>query len=1161
MQDFIEWIKNKLDHKDIPKEILTLERKLTAALAEAKDGENGGVSYAFGVTQDDVNDYIRNAKIDENVKDYLKYAKPTSRLINDVEKEIDVKDYVHALRDNDIRHIYNSHGENTNEKYPITESDIELIPHIVENYDKVFVKTNQRGEPGIVYVKVAENNLIYYVEAATVRYHNEKLLINKQMIKTGIDTIPNLYGLEKAINKKESSSQYLADLKKIHKAYARSVKENYSNHSISNNSDNVKSLNDRLSGDVLLNAKDLIETVRSVGGDVDKNGYITVYHRTTEQSKEKILSSGHMKAKEDGIFFSTKKDGQADGYGDSIVKMNIPAEKLILDDIFSDEAHLRYPLRNRNAVLDVSEYITKNLSDISDSGKQHSFSLDNSNDITETSQFKKWFGDWENDPKHASKIVNEDGTPKVVYHGTGNFGFSVFKGLATEDNVLYQDSGYSYGIYFTDDLEVAKTYSGSQEITSLNGAKYYDYDNMSAEEIADYLNKYCVKDERDRYEAVSADEIHLTTRFGNIYKYGLEAMRDLARNQTSPSSGIYAAYLSVKNPLVVQTPFSRDIELPDELRAVVKKINPMVFEKRGVPSFDTSEIAYYAEKAGYDGVIFEGIQDVMTGYGGDTRPASTIVVFDPTQIKSATENIGTFDRTNPDIRYSFPLDNSNDVGYNNTINREVNSYEPTDEFRRLQEESRRMSEEEIQQYHAGKELSDEIRRRLSGTFKLELESSNSERFYSVRSLLNPKTNNKISLYEGVDSSLFHDVFEIARCYLENGELVDLHEVNTTEDGIGYKDCLNFLSKDGLSGFSITPDGDLISVFNLNSEKGFLKTIAPIVKEKTKTLDCYNSPNQPLREMYSKVFGFKTASVMEYNMEYDHDNIAENHGSPQVAFMVNTPENVETRYFTENQYDEAVAYRDSFLNGKQYSFTEDSTPDENITLKAEDLTRRYRNGEITTDEYARQQSELWDKANEQYGSIEKGEKPKANVDVPKTVDGTYKTRRFARTALEVDIGDRIATEQVRSDILTGKLAYKTLSDQVAIKHAEDAIRNGTAESKWAQAYAEGKFDKNTVAIGEALMRMYAERHDNAKLVNILSEIAEVGTTAGQTVQAMSLLKDMDGVSQLVYVRKVVDRLNNNLEKRYKNKKNVPHIELSDVLVQPWKIGCIIQTTVI
>ena len=37
---------------------------------------------------------------------------------------------------------------------------------------------------------------------------------------------------------------------------------------------------------------------------------------------------------------------------------------------------------------------------------------------TETDNFKKWFGDWQNDPAKASKVVNEDGTPKVVYHGT-----------------------------------------------------------------------------------------------------------------------------------------------------------------------------------------------------------------------------------------------------------------------------------------------------------------------------------------------------------------------------------------------------------------------------------------------------------------------------------------------------------------------------------------------------------------------------------------------------------------------------------------------------------------------------------------------------------------------------------------------------------------------
>ena len=67
----------------------------------------------------------------------------------------------------------------------------------------------------------------------TSNSEKEKLLVNKQMIKTGIDEIPNLYGLEAAINKKESSSQYLADLKAIREAYVQDVKENHFTNSIS----------------------------------------------------------------------------------------------------------------------------------------------------------------------------------------------------------------------------------------------------------------------------------------------------------------------------------------------------------------------------------------------------------------------------------------------------------------------------------------------------------------------------------------------------------------------------------------------------------------------------------------------------------------------------------------------------------------------------------------------------------------------------------------------------------------------------------------------------------------------------------------------------------------------------------------------------------------
>ena len=44
-----------------------------------------------------------------------------------------------------------------------------------------------------------------------------------------------------------------------------------------------------------------------------------------------------------------------------------------------------------------------------------------------TKAFKEWFGDWENDPKNASKVVDENGEPLVVYHGT-NAEFNEFRG-------------------------------------------------------------------------------------------------------------------------------------------------------------------------------------------------------------------------------------------------------------------------------------------------------------------------------------------------------------------------------------------------------------------------------------------------------------------------------------------------------------------------------------------------------------------------------------------------------------------------------------------------------------------------------------------------------------------------------------------------------------
>ena len=132
------------------------------------------------------------------------------------------------------------------------------------------------------------------------------------------------------------------------------------NNDMQDNKNNTLSLEQRVSGDRLLDAQDLIEEVKSVGAKVDDNGYITVYHQTTPEAAKKIRETGKMISKELDVFFSTSKDAtQADGRGQTKLEFKIPAEKLELDDIFSDNADLKIRL-NGAKELDVSDYLANN---------------------------------------------------------------------------------------------------------------------------------------------------------------------------------------------------------------------------------------------------------------------------------------------------------------------------------------------------------------------------------------------------------------------------------------------------------------------------------------------------------------------------------------------------------------------------------------------------------------------------------------------------------------------------------------------------------------------------------------------------------------------------------------------------------------------------------
>jgi hypothetical protein len=77
-----------------------------------------------------------------------------------------------------------------------------------------------------------------------------------------------------------------------------------------------------------------------------------------------------------------------------------------------------------------------------------------------TKAFKNWFGDWENDPVNASKVVDENGEPLVVYHSSSNPNrFNVFERGHESDRSANSTSEDNF--YFGSEL-IGSTYTSLQ---------------------------------------------------------------------------------------------------------------------------------------------------------------------------------------------------------------------------------------------------------------------------------------------------------------------------------------------------------------------------------------------------------------------------------------------------------------------------------------------------------------------------------------------------------------------------------------------------------------------------------------------------------------------------------------------------------------------------
>jgi hypothetical protein len=182
--------------------------------------------------------------------------------------------------------------------------------------------------------------------------------------------------------------------------------------------------------------------------------------------------------------------------------------------------------------------------------------------ITESENFKKWFGD--------SRVVDESGEPLVVYHGTAS-DFEAFDVDEVGSTFEIDD----FGFYFTSSEETADRYADAAQV-----------------------------------------------------KAGQKGAKGDPR--TIPT------YLSMQNPWVINVDTSAETGK-----------SPIAHFEGGEGQFNRGShaVVQYAVDSGYDGII---IRDER---GIDADHEALFIVFDPSGIKHATDNRGTFDPKDPRILY------------------------------------------------------------------------------------------------------------------------------------------------------------------------------------------------------------------------------------------------------------------------------------------------------------------------------------------------------------------------------------------------------------------------------------------------------------------------------------------------------------------------------
>lgn len=211
---------------------------------------------------------------------------------------------------------------------------------------------------------------------------------------------------------------------------------------------------------------------------------VTVYHRTSKENADKIRKTGVMTALEDALFFSSKSDGYASDYGDTVVAFKIPSTVLRVNDIFDGEVHFDIPLKriNNQWSLNVSKYL------VDENTTDTQYSLSEETDYSRVLEMQKEVNQLTNSIK---EIENSDefklqinNLSNAIDNGDVDNGVKAYKQWEEE-------SGYR--------AIKEKRDAMREELDNFNKRMQYDYSRKALEEEKNAIDKSGLKLSEGQY--------------------------------------------------------------------------------------------------------------------------------------------------------------------------------------------------------------------------------------------------------------------------------------------------------------------------------------------------------------------------------------------------------------------------------------------------------------------------------------------------------------------------------------------------------------------------------------------------------------------------------------------------------------------------------------